>query len=135
MFPWQWLRGGKAWRKSAEERKGEQIIGDLIFLRKGKRMKRLHILITALVAVSVVLWGAGAVLAGDPGVTDNEIVIGTSAGLTGPIAMWGNRMARIGPQAYFNYINEQGGVHGRKINHVVLDDGYQPPRSGPTTSA
>ena len=92
-------------------------------------MKRLHILITALVALSVVLLGAGAVLAGDPGVTDNEIVIGTSAGLTGPIAMWGNRMARIGPQAYFNYINEQGGVHGRKIKHVILDDGYQPPRS------
>jgi ABC-type branched-subunit amino acid transport system substrate-binding protein len=93
-------------------------------------MKRLHILlVTAGVALSLVLVGAGAVLAGDPGVTDNEIVIGTSAGLTGPIAMWGNRMARIGPQAYFNYINEQGGVHGRKINHVVLDDGYQPPRS------
>jgi hypothetical protein len=35
MFPWQWLRGGKAWRKSAEERKVEQIRDDFNFLRRG----------------------------------------------------------------------------------------------------
>ncbi len=77
----------------------------------------------------VLLLAVGVGLAKDPGVTDTEVKIGTTAGLTGPIAMWGNRMARIGPQAYFNYINDQGGVHGRKIKHVVLDDGYQPPRA------
>lgn len=74
----------------------------------------------------------GCVTAGwaaDPGVADTEVKIGTSAGLTGPIAVWGNRMARIGPQAYFNYINDQGGVHGRKLTQVLLDDGYEPPRA------
>lgn len=92
-------------------------------------MKHMRIRTIVLIVLALVLFGAGAGWAKDPGVTDTEVTIGTSAGLTGPIAMWGNRMARIGPQAYFNYINDQGGVHGRKINHVVLDDGYQPPRS------
>ncbi|MGQ4807299.1 Leu/Ile/Val-binding protein [Candidatus Entotheonellaceae bacterium PAL068K] len=92
-------------------------------------MQGKHIVTIGLVTLAVVLFAAGAGLAGTPGVTDTEIVIGSSAGLTGPIAVWGNRMTRIGPQAYFNYINEQGGVNGRKIKHVVLDDGYQPPRA------
>ncbi len=90
-------------------------------------MKRLGMVVVVVLAVG--LFGAGSLRAASPGVTDTEVVIGSSAGLTGPIAVWGNRMARIGPQAYFNYINEQGGVHGRKIKHIVLDDGYQPPRS------
>lgn len=92
-------------------------------------MQRMHIRTAMLVVLALVFLGAGVGLAKDPGVSDTEVTIGTSAGLTGPIAMWGNRMARIGPEVYFDYINDQGGVHGRKINHVVLDDGYQPPRS------
>src|SRR5919109_41847 len=81
----------------------------------------------ALVALALML--LSTVHAADPGVTPTEVKIGTSAGLTGPIAVWGNRMARIGPQTYFNHINEQGGVHGRKIVQVLLDDAYEPPRS------
>ena len=61
--------------------------------------------------------------------TPTEIKVGTSTSLTGPIAVWGNRLSRIGPQTYFNHINEQGGVHGCKIVQVLLDDGYEPPRS------
>ena len=91
-------------------------------------MKSLRSISIVLMAFACMLWSAPLVHAADPGVTPTEVKIGTSAGLTGPIAVWGNRMARIGPQAYFNHINEQGGVHGRKIAHV-LDDGYQPPRS------
>lgn len=92
-------------------------------------MRRLRITVVALTALTVVLLDTSSLIAGTPGVTDTEIRIGSTAGLTGPIAVWGNRMSRIGPQAYFNYINDQGGVHGRKIKHIVLDDGYQPPRS------
>ena len=80
----------------------------------------------ALIVLSVCL---GRGMAAEPGVTDNEVKIGTSAGLTGPIAVWGNRMSRLGPQTYFHFINEQGGVHGRKLTQVLLDDGYEPPRS------
>ena len=92
-------------------------------------MKKIWIVGIALVGFMVVLFGVGQVMAATRGVTDTEIKIGTSAGLTGPIAVWGNRMSRIGPQLYFNYINDQGGIHGRKIKHIVLDDGYSPPRA------
>jgi ABC-type branched-subunit amino acid transport system substrate-binding protein len=85
--------------------------------------------IVVVVALVSLLLGASQGWGQEQGVTDTEVKIGTSAGLTGPIAVWGNRMSRIGPQVYFNHINEQGGVHGRKITHIVLDDGYQPPRS------
>lgn len=91
-----------------------------------KQTYRVQILVLTLL---VGLGTVAQVLAETPGVTDTTVRVGTSAGLTGPIAMWGNRMARIGPEVYFNYINDQGGVHGRKIEHVILDDGYQPPRS------
>lgn len=92
-------------------------------------MKRVWVVTMGLVALAVGLLGTVPVVAETSGVTETEIKIGTSAGLTGPIAVWGNRMARIGPQTYFNHINEQGGVHGRKLTQVLLDDGYQPPRS------
>ena len=91
-------------------------------------MKSLRSISTVLVALALVLWSTTLVHAADPGVTPTEVKIGTSAGLTGPIAVWGNRMARIGPQTYFNHINEQGGVHGRKITQVLLDDMHLFPR-------
>jgi branched-chain amino acid transport system substrate-binding protein len=92
-------------------------------------MKSLRNLSLALVAFTLLLGSAPPVRAADPGVTPTEVKVGTSAGLTGPIAVWGNRMARIGPQTYFNHINAQGGVHGRKLAQVLLDDSYEPPRS------
>ena len=49
-----------------------------------------------LVALVSLLLGAGQGWGQEQGVTDTEVKIGTSAGLTGPIAVWGNRMARIG---------------------------------------
>jgi ABC-type branched-subunit amino acid transport system substrate-binding protein len=62
-----------------------------------------------------------------PGVTDTEVVLGTSTPLTGPAAAWGNT-AR-GMEAWAAHVNEQGGVHGRKIRVVVKDDGYTPGRA------
>ena len=38
-------------------------------------------------------------------------------------------MARIGPRAYFNMINERGGIHGRKVNYIIYDDSYRPERA------
>src|SRR5881227_406797 len=92
-------------------------------------MQRIGRGMMVLVAFMVVLLSSGQGRAAESGVTDTEVKIGTSAGLTGPIAVWGNRMARLGPQGYFKYINEQGGVHGRKLEQVLLDDAYEPPRS------
>ena len=63
-----------------------------------------------------------------PGVTDDEILLGTHTSLTGPIAVY----SQIGnaTKAYFDYINEtQGGVHGRKITYILEDDAYSPPKT------
>jgi ABC-type branched-subunit amino acid transport system substrate-binding protein len=61
------------------------------------------------------------------GVTDSTITIGSWGPLTGPAALWGSIPKAM--DAYFSYINEQGGIHGRKIKFVYKDDGYQPAKT------
>ena len=63
------------------------------------------------------------------GVSDNEIVIGSWGPLTGPAALWGSIMK--GTDAYFKLINEEGGIHGRKIKFIFKDDAYDPSRTVP----
>ncbi|MFG3708952.1 ABC transporter substrate-binding protein [Micromonospora sp. NPDC047670] len=60
-----------------------------------------------------------------PGVTDTEIVVGTHMPLTGPAAAGYSKIAPA-TKAYFDYVNTNGGVHGRKITYKVMDDGYNP---------
>jgi hypothetical protein len=62
-------------------------------------MKHMRIRTVVIIVLALGRFGAGAGWAKGPGVSDTVVTVGTSAGLTGPIAMWGNRMARIGPQA------------------------------------
>ena len=54
----------------------------------------------------------------------NDIVIGQVAPLSGVLADTGREMV-LGAKVYFDQVNEQGGIHGRKIRHVVKDDGYK----------
>jgi len=54
----------------------------------------------------------------------DEIVIGQVAPLSGVLADTGKDMV-LGAKIYFDQVNEQGGIHGRKIRHVVKDDGYK----------
>ncbi|MGG1675024.1 ABC transporter substrate-binding protein [Neobacillus sp. NRS-1170] len=61
------------------------------------------------------------------GVTKNEILVGLSAPQTGPLAVYDTR--RKGMDAYFQYINEKGGVNGRKIKLIAYDDQYQPTKA------
>ena len=61
------------------------------------------------------------------GVTDTEIRIGQWGPQTGPAALWG-AVAR-GSGLYFKLINEEGGIHGRKIKYFIRDDAYQPPKT------
>ncbi len=62
-----------------------------------------------------------------PGVTDSEIKIGQTMPYSGPASAYGT----IGKaeNAYFNMINEKGGINRRKIVFISLDDGYSPPRT------
>ena len=62
-----------------------------------------------------------------PGVTDTEVVIGATTPLSGPAAAWGT--TALGAEAWAKHVNEQGGVHGRKIRVDLKDDGYNPGRS------
>lgn len=60
-----------------------------------------------------------------PGVTDTEIVLGTHMPLSNsPAATYG--VVADGMKAYFEYVNSQGGIYGRKIRFVVGDDHYAP---------
>jgi len=59
------------------------------------------------------------------GVTDVAVVFGQSAPLSGPNAQIGLE-ARLGILAAFNEINQKGGVHGRRVQLVTLDDNYEP---------
>jgi branched-chain amino acid transport system substrate-binding protein len=62
-----------------------------------------------------------------PGVTDTEIKIGQTMPYSGPASAYG--VIGRTEAAYFKMINEQGGVNGRKINLLSLDDGYSPPKT------
>jgi len=63
----------------------------------------------------------------DTGATDTEIKIGQTMPYSGPASAYG----QIGKTelAYFKMINEQGGINGRKINLISVDDGYSPPKA------
>ena len=62
------------------------------------------------------------------GVTDKEIIIGTYTDLSGVTAMWGvNNMNTW--RMVFDEANAAGGIHGRKIKHVIEDSQYQVPRA------
>ncbi len=62
-----------------------------------------------------------------PGVSDTEIKIGQTMPYSGPASAYGT-LGKV-ELAYFRMINEQGGVNGRKITLVSLDDGYAPPKT------
>ena len=70
---------------------------------------------------------AGARPIATPGVSATEIHLGSSVPLSGEAAIAGN-VAR-GIDAYFKYVNDKGGVFGRKITFTYLDDGYDPGRA------
>ena len=61
------------------------------------------------------------------GVTDTEVVIGMSTPLSGPAALWG--VTAQGAKAWADYVNDKGGVNGRKIKVILKDDGYNPARA------
>jgi branched-chain amino acid transport system substrate-binding protein len=62
-----------------------------------------------------------------PGVTDTEIKIGQTMPYSGPVSAYG--VIGRTEAAYFKMINEQGGINGRKINFISVDDAYSPPKT------
>ncbi|KQW02282.1 hypothetical protein ASC87_13750 [Rhizobacter sp. Root1221] len=69
-----------------------------------------------------------ATLAHAQGVSSREIVLGQSVYLTGALAELGNDFTN-GANAYFSKVNASGGVHGRKIRVITMDDAYDPKKA------
>jgi branched-chain amino acid transport system substrate-binding protein len=65
------------------------------------------------------------------GVTETEIRFGMSAPFSGSAKELGRQM-KLGVESAFNVINEAGGVHGRQVKLVAVDDGYEPTRTAET---
>ncbi|CAJ0902668.1 hypothetical protein R20233_04813 [Ralstonia sp. LMG 32965] len=78
----------------------------------------------AMFAAGIVGMASGGAHA-ETGVTNDAIIVGQSAPMSGPAAQLGQQMNR-GAQLYFNAVNAAGGVNGRKIELKVLDDFYEP---------
>lgn len=66
------------------------------------------------------------------GVTADTILIGQSAALSGPAEQLGKEM-KSGAEAYFDVVNKSGGINGRKIKLVSVDDGYEPDKAAANT--
>src|SRR5258706_108519 len=63
----------------------------------------------------------------DPGATDTEIKIGQAMAYSGPASAYGT-IGKV-QAAYFRKINDEGGINGRRLNFISLDDGYSPPKT------
>ena len=87
-------------------------------------------IVLAPLAVAAAAALPGAVFAQNkygPGVTDTEIKIGQTIAYSGPASAYG-QLGRA-ETAYFKALNDKGGVNGRKINFISLDDGFLPPKA------
>ena len=81
--------------------------------------------IALMVLLPLLSWTAAA--AEKPGITDKEIKFGNIMPYSGPasaLSVTGKVFS-----AYFDMINEKGGVNGRKLNMISLDDGFSPPKT------
>jgi branched-chain amino acid transport system substrate-binding protein len=81
----------------------------------------------ALALLAGLAMAAAPALAQMPGVTATEIKIGNTNPYSGPASAYGTIGKAIA--AYLKKVNDEGGVNGRKINFVTLDDGYSPPKT------
>ena len=77
--------------------------------------------------VAIMASAAGAQKKYDPGASDTEIKIGNIMPYSGPASSYG--VIGKSEAAYFNKINAEGGINGRKINFISYDDAYSPPKA------
>lgn len=91
-------------------------------------MKR-RFLATALAGAAFALIGSPAIAQKkyDPGATDKEIKIGGISPYSGPASAYGTIGKAI--DAYFKKVNAEGGINGRQVKFITVDDGYNPART------
>ncbi len=82
---------------------------------------------TAFLSLALLALPAAAQKKYDPGANDTEIKLGQTMPYSGPLS--GFITLAKAEIAYFAMINDQGGVNGRKLNMISLDDGFSPPKT------
>jgi branched-chain amino acid transport system substrate-binding protein len=90
-------------------------------------ISRRILLQSAASAVYFSVMDRGAHAKAEPGVTETEIKIGQTLPYSGPASAFG--VIGRTEAAYFRMINDQGGINGRKITFISLDDGYNPSKT------
>jgi branched-chain amino acid transport system substrate-binding protein len=86
--------------------------------------RKLGALLGVLLVTAMAASGATASHTGTPGVTSKQVVIGGTFPFTGPASLY--KTIPAAELAYYAYVNAKGGVHGRKIKDITLDDQYDP---------
>ena len=84
--------------------------------------------IVSIIIMSTLIWMGCENRSTSPGVTDTEILVGNIQDLSGPIKELG-LLIPAGTNMYLDYINAQGGVHGRQIKMLIEDHGYNPQKA------
>ena len=85
------------------------------------------IVLAAFAATAMSATTASAQKKYDPGASDTEIKIGNIMPYSGPASSYG--VIGKAEAAYFNKINAEGGINGRKITFISYDDAYSPPKA------
>ena len=91
------------------------------------RSSRLHAAVIAAATFALTSSAALAQKKYDTGASDNEIKIGNIMPYSGPASAYG--VIGKTEKAYFDKINAEGGINGRKVNFISYDDGYSPPKA------
>jgi branched-chain amino acid transport system substrate-binding protein len=96
-----------------------------------KKGRILAIAVGAAIVASVAVAAASGAGQADPGITATSIKIGGTFPLTGPASLY--KTIPAAEKAYFDYVNDNGGVNGRKIDFLIVDDAYDPSKTVPAT--
>ena len=97
----------------------------------GMKARVLAIFAGVALVAAVAVTAAGGGVKADPGITASSITIGGTFPITGPASLY--KTISAAESAYFAYVNDHGGVNGRKINFIVIDDAYDPSKTVPLT--
>ena len=109
-------------KRAANVIKARRRKGRAIKMSQGFRLAAGALLLATVTSISTPVWAADA-----PGVTATEIKIGSVFPFSGPASSIG--LTGRGIIAYVQSVNDRGGVNGRKINYIALDDAYSPPKA------
>ena len=95
----------------------------------GRRARLLVLCIGAAIIAAVAVSAATGAREATPGITATQVKIGGTFPLTGVAALY--KTIPAAENAYYSYVNDHGGVNGRKISFEILDDSYDPSKTVP----